>query len=127
MNTFPLLPVRSPKNFLTCLIGLMTLLLATNAPAHHRPGHSGGPGGDDGGDPPAECNDPFPSLFVYVQPGGRNSADVTYVASGDGCDRVPLPGVLYGTPQTATAHMTDVLTDGSVKDVTASNGTYSRC
>ncbi len=80
MNTFPLLPVRSPKNFLTCVIGLMALLLTTNAPAHHRPGHSGGPGGDYGGDPPAECNDPFPSLsslFVYMQPGRRGSAGVT--------------------------------------------------
>ncbi len=115
MNTFPLLPVRSPKNFLTCLIGLMTLLLATNAPAHHRPGHSGGPGGDDGGDPPAECTDLFPS-FVYVREGGRNSADVTYLASEDGCRSVPLPGVVG-----SIVHMTDVLADGpdqgSVKGV----------
>jgi len=37
MNTFPLLPVRSPKNFLTCLIGPKALVLTTNAPAHHRP------------------------------------------------------------------------------------------
>ncbi len=111
MNTYSLLPVRSPKNFLICVIGLMTLLLATNTPAHHRPGHSGGPGGDDGGDPPAECNDLFPS-FVYVREGGRNSADVTYLASKDGCRREPLPGVVG-----STVHMTDVLGDGSVEGV----------
>jgi hypothetical protein len=77
---------------------------------------------DDGGDPPpppAECTDPFPG-FTYVKPGGRNSADLTYLALANGCDHIPLPGVGNGSStgqQFSTVHMTDVLPNGSVNGV----------
>ena len=62
--------------------------------------------------PPPECDDPSPS-FAYIKRGGKQSADkTTYLASVDGCNHIPLPGVKGNN-----VHMTDILSDGSVNGV----------
>ena len=101
---------------LTILTSLVIAIFLTFPVLAKKGGNGGGNGGGKpGGDPPAECTDLFPS-FVYMREGGRNSEDVTYLASEDGCRSEPLPGV-NGT----IVHMTDVLADGpdegSVKGV----------
>ena len=60
-------------------------------------GGNGAGGGHPGAEPPTECSYPFLPSFVYVQPGGRHSADATYLADRDGCSIKLLPGVVGST------------------------------
>ena len=100
---------------LTILTSLVIAILLTFPVLAKKGGNGGGNGGGKpGGEPPPPCTDKFPS-FVYVREGRRNSEDVTYLASEDGCRSVPLPGVTRGFGN--TVHMTDVLADGSVEGV----------